>query len=103
MSATGPGTEDPRCTKHPEVMLVVHPRRWGGVCPSCRAVGQSTPQPCLFVPLPRVRLTQAVAADLDIRPVPRSAPVPSPEAKRASLGRGRELIGAGQRRFAVAC
>jgi hypothetical protein len=48
MSATGPGTEDPRCTEHPEVTLVVHPRRWGWVCPRCRAAGQSTPQPYPF-------------------------------------------------------
>jgi hypothetical protein len=52
MSATGPGTVDPRCTKHPEVTLVVYPRRWGWVCPRCRAAGQSTLQPYPFVPLP---------------------------------------------------
>ena len=87
MSATGPGTEHPRCTRHPRVTLMVHPRRWGWVYPRCRAAGQSTPQPYPFVPLPLVRPTQAVAAELEIRPVRRSAPVPSPEAKRAPLGR----------------
>lgn len=45
MSATGPGTKDPRCTTHPEVTLTVHPRRWGWVFRRCRAAGQSTPQP----------------------------------------------------------
>jgi hypothetical protein len=87
MSATGPGTKDQRCTTHPEVTLTVHPRRWGWVCRRCRAARQSTPQPYPFVPLPPVRPGHAVPVDLDIRLVPRSAPVPSPEAKLGSLGR----------------
>ena len=39
------------------------------------------------VPLPPVRPGHAVPVELDIRLVPRSAPVPSPEAKLGSLGR----------------
>jgi hypothetical protein len=41
MSATGPGTKDPRCTKHPEVALMVHPRRVLGVL-EVPGDGQST-------------------------------------------------------------
>jgi len=57
------------------------------VCLRCRAVGRSTAQPHPFVPLPLVRPPHAVPAELEIRPAPRSAPVPSPGAKRAPLGR----------------
>jgi len=92
MSATGPGTEDPRCTKHPEVTLTVHPRRWGWVCPTCRAAGQSTLQTYPFVPLPPVRPAQAVAAELDVRPTPRSAPVPSPRPEPGPWSRSIEPL-----------
>jgi hypothetical protein len=42
----------PRCRAHPEVGMMVHPRRWGWICPVCRAGGQASPQRVPFVPLP---------------------------------------------------
>ena len=42
----------PRCTTHPEQAMTIHPRRWGWICPVCRAAGQASPQPTAFVPLP---------------------------------------------------
>jgi hypothetical protein len=99
MGATGPGTEDPRCTKHPAVTLVVHPRRWGWVCPKCRMVD---PAAVPFVPLPSLRPTQAVPVELDIWPVPRSASVPSPRPEPGHRRHSHQSVVAGQLALALA-
>jgi hypothetical protein len=58
MSATGPGTQGPTMHHASQGHADVHPRRWGWICPTCRAAGQSTLQPYPFVPLPLFGLLQ---------------------------------------------
>ena len=74
----------------------VRPRRWGWLCPRCRAAGQSTPQPYTFVPFPRLRPDRPVAPDLDVRPTSHPVSVPSLTRESASQSQQRPRICAGQ-------
>jgi hypothetical protein len=96
MSATGPDTEKPRCSRHPDVMLTVHPRRWGWVCPRCRAAGQWMPQPYPFIPFPPLRPDRSIAPDLEVRLVSHPVRVPSFTRESTSQSQQGSRVFAGQ-------
>jgi hypothetical protein len=64
--------------------------------PECRTVGQSTPQPYPFVPLPPLRRDRPVPAELEVRPASHPVSVPSFAPEAASQSQQRPRICAGQ-------
>ena len=74
----------------------MHPRQWGWTVPEVPEGWTVDPAAGPVVPLPPVRHAHAVPVELDVRPAPRSAPVPSPSLEPNPPSRSHRGTAAGQ-------